>query len=239
MRVENGISGTDEENDAAKLNRISARRGFPDGDPRAGPFDQKQVDEARHYLSAADRWSPRVTADLYAVRLQYGRGVGRRRAAAMFGVSDGMIAVRKELPWPRKWIDNMSDRDRCNLARHVWLGGLLRQIESGNDPDAVLAALHSASEWKSINEEEELIFVPQDERGEIQTMTVHREIADDAYYTDNDPYRDERIAMLAKLESEHDAIDALRDEDSLGENAGEIGEASEARAGDESLPQSE
>jgi hypothetical protein len=209
MKSEDGASGED----SARLNRVSARQGFGEDDPRRGPFDEAEARRARAYLDAPDRWHAiKKDVDLYAVRLQFGRGVRKSHAARMFAICETVITKRQGLKPRLKWISCMSERDRRNLSREVWLGGLLRLSAPGREVDeAMLGSLKAASEWKRIEDEPAMIWLAEDQDGEHAPMTVHTDIADDDLYTDRDPYRHERAAMWGRLEAELDAVEAAAD----------------------------
>lgn len=203
----------DDRDGVARVNRISAAQGFAEGDPRGGPFSAAQLAGARTFLDAPDRWHSRKAVDLYAVRLQYGRGARRKSVAQMFGIGDTLIGDRRALSGKAKWIPNMSERDRHELARLVWIGGLLREFDTGKAADdAMLASLKAQSEWRRFEADAGPVWLPNDEKGETLPVTGHAEISDDGY-NGPDGGQDEHAEFWAKLEAELEAIAASTDDD--------------------------
>jgi len=191
---------------------------FPEGDTRRAPFSVTEQAEAAEMLESEDRWHVRNAADMLAVRLQYGRGLSIAKTARMFGIGATFIGKRIH---NEKWKPAMSERDRRELARLIWLGGLMR---GARESEQSLSALRAASEWRMAAGATGRRWQPKDGNGQPKSMTVHEEISDDAYYTDADPNREEREAMRAKLQA---VLDEIEDE-AREESEDEAGNESEA-----------
>jgi len=174
---------------------------FPEGDPRRPPFEL--TERARAVGDAVDerRWHQRSGADWLAMRLQYGRGRSVADVAAMFAVSDSSIypRIRNE-----KWLQPMSERDRRNMARRVWIGGLARFDECEKENRA---ALKASSEWRLIVcREPEPLWQSSDAAGhKIKVQDIHN---DDGFF-EADPKHEQREhisrrldQLIAQLESE-------------------------------------
>jgi hypothetical protein len=175
---------------------FSRGREFPDGDPRRGPHSLEEMAEAAALIRAQGRWHYRMPdVDWYAVGLQYGRGLKPLELARMFGIGSSSVDEQRR---KGKWPKIMSERDRRRLARLVWLAGIVR---GAGDDEASRAALRKISEWRLVEREKPPGFELQDKYGAADAAAFNpEEFPDDAYYTDADPRRDDRIAMRSKLD---------------------------------------
>jgi hypothetical protein len=169
---------------------------FPEGDPRRGPHSLEEMAEAGALIDAPGRWHyRRPEIDWYAVQLQRGRGFKPPEVAEMFGIGLATVDQHRR---KRKWPKVMSERDRRRLSRLVWLAGIAR---GAGDDDASRAKLRKMSEWRLLRREAPPTFELLDRHGAAEAATInYEEFPDDAYYTDADPKRDDRIAMRSKLD---------------------------------------
>jgi hypothetical protein len=220
----------------AKPDLPFSRGGFPefeDGDPRRGPHSLEERADAASLIAAPGRWHyRRPEIDWYAVRLQCGRGIKPSEAARMFDIGVSTIEEhRRKGRWPAV----MSERDRRRLSRLVWLAGIARGL---GDNEASRAALKKMSEWRLPEARTPPTFELQDKHGAAEAARFNaEEFPDDAYYTDADPRRDDRLAMRSRLDEliarmERDVARGAAPEDgALGQDV-----ACDARSSDESAP---
>lgn len=183
--------------DSAVMRRLreDVNSEFDEDDPRRGPFSLEEIAEAAIFAGGKGRWHVRQrNVDWLAVQLQYGRGRTAQSIAAMFGIGDSTISTRKR---EEKWISPMSERDRRNLARLVWIAGDARMAEGDA---ASRAALAKTSEWRMPQDRPPVRYQAKDKGGAPMTLTIKDEIPDDVYYSDADPRRDERIDMRNRLD---------------------------------------
>jgi hypothetical protein len=169
---------------------------FEDGDPRLGPHSLEERAEAAAMMEAPGRWHyRRPDIDWFAVQLQRGRGFKTNEAADMFGIGRPTVDEhRRKGKWPRI----LSERDRRRLSRLVWLAGIARGL--GED-ETSRAMLRKTSEWRLLAAHRPPVFELQDKQGAAEAATINsEEFPDDAYYTDADPRREDRIAMRSKLD---------------------------------------
>jgi hypothetical protein len=121
-------------------------------DARRWPYPQSVIADEIEALTDRRRWL-RKGVDVLAVRLQYGRGTDIVEVGLQFGFS------RQSL-WQRarqgRWSRAMSEANRIDMARRVWLAGLARFGRILQEtPDAVvspetLQALREASAWQPL-----------------------------------------------------------------------------------------
>lgn len=178
--------------DGGQLGRIYEQ--FEPDDPRRGPFSDEQRAEAAAYAEVKGRWHVRRrNVDWFAVQLQYGRGLSAQRVGRMFSISDSTIGTRRDVG---KWVSPMSEADRRDLARLVWLAG---EARIATDDAASLAALKGASEWRLAQDTAPVTWQAKDKAGAPMTLTLNDEIPHDVYYSAADPQRADRIEMRSKL----------------------------------------
>ncbi len=175
--------------------------GFPEDDPRAEMPSPEQRAKAVKMMQAKGRWHYRnKSVDMLAARLQFGRGMPILRVARMFGISPTCIRDRID---DDKWLATMSEYDRRDLSRLVWLAGTLK---GAREDEQRLAALRAASEWRVWQPEQPTRWRPRDRHGEQRSMTPNTEISDDAYTADSgDEERDEMLSRLDAIIASYEA----------------------------------
>jgi hypothetical protein len=183
---------------------------FAEDDPRRPPYALEDRLEAAVMTTAPHRWHLFNGADWFAIRLQHGRGIDLMKLSRIFGVGYSTIRQRAA---KEGWVKAMSEYDRRRLSRLVWLGGLAREKQA--DP-ALRAMLARASEWRLVLAQGRVTFEPRDKRGEAPPMMIlndeeqdiPQDIPDDAYFSERDPKREERISVVQQLERKLAALEA-------------------------------
>jgi hypothetical protein len=138
------------------------------------------------------RWHRGSGLDWMAVRLQHGRGLSSSELSYMFNIPVSTIRGHAR---EHGWETPMAEEDRRELARHVWLAGLMR-----NDPaDAVSReSLKAMSEWRERGPEPDYRWKPKHDRK--QKVSVNRIEEDD---------RDDGPADAGEVESLQRALGEL------------------------------
>lgn len=210
---------------------------FEEDDPRRGPFSLEEIAEAALLAGWKGRWHGRKrSVDWLAVQLQYGRGRTAQALAWAFGIGDSTIGTHKER---EGWISLMSEGDRRDLARQVWIAGVacIAPDDAGSRE-----ALTAASEWRLPQDRTPATWQRKDKGGAPMTMTLNEEIPHDAYYSEADPRRADRIEMrdsldelLGRMERDVARGQTRPEEDVVPELAGDEGRVAEPEADREDL----
>jgi len=146
-----------EDETQAKVIAAAAEQ-FADDDPRRAPATGEEDAEAKAGAGDRQRWH-RQRTDWFAIRLQYGRGIGVFDLCRMFSIGETTLRRRAR---QENWRPLMTGRDMRSLARRVWLTGLAR----GGHDEGSLARLAVASEWRPIAEPPNWKWTPKDPDGE-------------------------------------------------------------------------
>jgi hypothetical protein len=203
----------DIEAEAADLFGLSAKTvrtayaGLASDDVRRQPYPRKVLNDEMAAVWSRQRWAKNGT-DVLALRLQYGRGIDVADIAEQFDYS------RKSL-WQRvkdgKWSREMSNANRADLSRRVWLAGLARlgKLLEKFPGEAVspgaLERLREASDWQTLPPEKAM-WVPVDNSAHelmrrppvSQHELEKRGLLDDPANPDR-TYRDKVAANLERL----------------------------------------
>jgi hypothetical protein len=130
----------------------SAYANLTPDDVRRQPYPVKDVLDEMKAAETRRRWT-NLGVDVLAMRLQYGRGMGTADVGALFSLGQKMVQQRVR---DGKWSSEMSDANRIDLARRVWLAGLARlahRREQSSDFEitaVALQALRAASTWQTL-----------------------------------------------------------------------------------------
>jgi hypothetical protein len=203
----------DVEAEGAELFGVPARTlraayaGLPDDDARRLPCELRFIDEESNAINDRRRWT-RNHSDLLALRLQFGRGVDTADVAAQFDMAKKSVLQRAR---EGRWSRALSEANRINLGRRVWIAGLVRlgrvlEEEPGATiPAATLDKLREASAWQAVPPKGPL-WAPLD--GSAHDPVAHREASEherEKHALLNDPknpdrtYRERVAANLERL----------------------------------------
>jgi hypothetical protein len=142
----------------------AAHAGLPPDDVRCRPYPLEIFEEEMDALANRRRWTIHGV-DVLALRLQYGRGMSTADVGALFGFAQKTVQQRVR---EGKWSHAMSEANRIDLARRVWLAGLAglgRQCTESADfklTAAMLQALREASAWQTLPPEK-AVWEPLDD----------------------------------------------------------------------------
>lgn len=229
-------------------------------DPRLERMTLEETVFARGLIAAPARWAP-SGADWLAVELQYGRGVSVAALALWFGVGTSRIYARSngDNPARERWLRNLAEADRRQLARLVWFAGDER---GALDTSAGARRLKAASEWETLAPETPLVWrasvpaggprgVTFDERGfgengfrerqagDGRVGADEREWFEGGCYGADDPHREERLVMRDRINALLAGLDddgaAAGGSDGASDLAGEPGGMAPAGAGGDDL----
>jgi hypothetical protein len=206
---------------------------FEADDPRRGPHSVEVQQEAARLAEAPGRWHGRnVEVDWLAIELTVGRGVLVLDVSCMFCVGESRIYKLKKM---RKWSAMLTEDKRRRLSVLVWLAGFRRVPEQDTQRRERLKA---ASEWR-LPERETPQSPRKTERQGAKTAPaineeIPEEIPDDAYFSHADPKREERRAVMDKLEARLRELEAQW-RNAGGDVEGEIGPADRAGEGQDEM----
>jgi hypothetical protein len=185
----------------------SAYAGLPPDDVRRQPYPAKDVLDEMEAAEKRKRWTS-TGVDVLAMRLQYGRGMGTADVGELFSLGQKMVQQRVR---DGKWSSEMSDANRIDLARRVWLAGLARlahRRQQSSDFEITAAALQSlriASTWQALPPEKPM-WNPVD--GSAHELSPRKQVSQHELETQsllNNPanpdrtYRDRVAANLERL----------------------------------------
>jgi hypothetical protein len=183
----------------------AAHAGLPPDDVRRRPYPLDMFDEEMNALANRRRWTIHGV-DVLALRLQYGRGMSTADVGALFGFAQKTVQQRVR---EGKWSHAMSDANRMDLARRVWLAGLARLGLQGMESAdfkvsaAMLQTLRQASAWQTLPPEK-AVWEPLDDSAHVSAShaPVSQHVLERQALLDNpaNPDRTYRERVAANLQ---------------------------------------
>jgi hypothetical protein len=175
---------------------------FEEGDPRRGPHSLSVQNKAEALVRNPANWHGRKRNVFWpAVHLTVGRGYSPEQAGRRFEIDDSNISYRAR---KAEWVRPMAESDRRELSALVWLVGWERLDSSDAEGRA---AWKAASKWRLV-QEERAVWREKKRDGEPMKFRINDEIPDDAYFSEVDPKRDERRAVVDELDTKLGRLEA-------------------------------